>query len=44
MYSNLGRHEVDIEDYAKQNYLHTPEAAAPPDATWAPFAVRKYIA
>lgn len=44
MYTNLAGHDVEIEDYAKQNYLHTPQAAPPPGTTWAPFATRRYIA
>jgi hypothetical protein len=44
MYSNVARREVGIEDYAQQDYQHTPEAAVPAGDTWAPFAARRYIA
>jgi hypothetical protein len=43
LYTNLARREVDIEDYARQNYLHTLEAETPPGFAWAPFATRRYI-
>ncbi len=44
MYSNVAHREVGIEDYAQQDYQHTPEASVPPGDTWAPFAARRYIA
>lgn len=44
MYTNLARAEVDVEDYAKQNYLHTPGAEPPPGVTWEAFARRRYVA
>jgi hypothetical protein len=43
MYDNLARREVGLDEYIRQNYMHTPEAQTPPGYKWAPMADRRYI-